>query len=583
MSTIEAAKPATKTGPSGILRDALGGLVAGLYSIPEGIGYAQLAGLPPMLGVYSGMAPVAAGALTTGSVLMITTFTSAIALTTEGVLEGHDLTNNTQAVFTISLVAGIVMVLLGVFKLGKLVNYVSNSVMTGFVMGVAILITVGKFDDIFGYKPTGESNKVVEAFDILVHPGEWEPATVAVGIGTIVGVFALKAFPPTKRIALVAGVVIGTAVVWLFNIDTQVIASVATIPSGLDALPVPGGVADLPDVTLIPELLAGSLSVALVALAQGAGIRPAFPNPSGKEASASRDFFGQGVGNVVGSLFQSPGTGGSLSRTAVSVEGGATSRWAGIFAAIWLIFLVVLFAPVVGEIPEAVIGGLLFVIGVEIVTGRIPDARLAWRTGRRPALLFAVALALSLIVPLQWAIIAAAALSLVDFVASAGNEARFRQCTLEDEGWLISLDELPTSLEPGEILVLSYQGPNFFAEVPALIDATPKPQPGAPPSVVVLNVGLLSAVSSTFLKSLGKYHDELTGAGSGVVLSGVSDQMRSTLQATRLFDRLGADNVLGLEYHLGANLDVGFERGLALLTELQAAQSAAPGTGQLDA
>ena len=97
-----AARPAG-SGGGDVARDAVAGLVAGLYSIPEGIGYAQLAGMPPMLGVYAGMAPVAGSAVTTGSVLMISTLTSAIALTTKGVLESADLTGNTQAVFTLML------------------------------------------------------------------------------------------------------------------------------------------------------------------------------------------------------------------------------------------------------------------------------------------------------------------------------------------------------------------------------------------------------------------------------------------------------------------------------------------------
>ena len=146
------------------------------------------------------------------------------------------------------------------------------------------------------------------------------------GLGSIALVYLLRWFPPTRRVALVLGVVIGTAVVWIFDIDTSLISDVATIPSGLDAIPIPSGSADLPDLSLVPELLVGSLSIALVALAQGAGIRPAFPNPDGARASSSRDFLGQGVGNLVGSIFQSTPTGGSLSRTAVSVEGGASSR-----------------------------------------------------------------------------------------------------------------------------------------------------------------------------------------------------------------------------------------------------------------
>jgi len=194
----------------------VGGFVAGLYSVPEGIGYASLAGISPMLGIYSGMVPVAIAAATTGSVLMMSTLTSAIALTAGGILDGAGFSSDqfTQAVVTMSLLAGLIMAGLGVLKLGRIVNYVSNAVMTGFVTGVAILIMVGKADNIFGYDPTDVSNKVVKAFDIVIHPGQWDPTTTVVGVGTIVLAFALKAVPRLERYALVLVVLIGTAVVW---------------------------------------------------------------------------------------------------------------------------------------------------------------------------------------------------------------------------------------------------------------------------------------------------------------------------------------------------------------------------------
>ena len=366
------ATPAAKGGIGNII----GGFVAGLYSVPEGIGYASLAGLNPMLGIYAGMVPVAVAATATGSVLLMSTLTSAIALTTGGILDGSGYTGSQipQAVFTMTLLAGLMMVLLGVLKLGKVVNYVSNAVMTGFVMGVAILIMVGKFDDIFGYDPSGFSNKVVKAADILLHPGDWDPTTTVVGLGTIVAAFVLKKVQKLERYALVLVVIAGTAIVWALGIDTLLISDEATIPTGLAALPIPSA-STLPDLSMVPTLLLGSFSVALVALAQGAGIRPAFPNPDGSRSSASRDFLGQGLGNVAGAFFQSTATGGSLSRTAVSADGGATSRVAGYAAAATVVLLVVFLGPVVGQIPEAVIGGLLFVIGVELVMGRVPDAR----------------------------------------------------------------------------------------------------------------------------------------------------------------------------------------------------------------
>lgn len=295
--------------------NAIGGFVAGLYSVPEGIGYAALAGIGPMLGIYAGMVPVAAAFK--GSVLMMSTLTSAIALTMGGILDEAAFTaaQVPQAVFTLALLAGLIMAALGALKLGTIVSYVSNAVMTGFVMGVAILIMVGKASDIFGYDPD-VSNKVVKAVDIVAHPGSWDLTTTVVGIGTIVLAFALKAVPRLERYALVMVVVVGTVVVWLLGVDVAVIADSFTIPTGLAALPIPTSLDELPDPAMIPSLLIGAISVAIVALAQGAGIRPAFPNPDGSPASASRDFLGQGLGNVAGAFFQAAPSGGSLSRTA---------------------------------------------------------------------------------------------------------------------------------------------------------------------------------------------------------------------------------------------------------------------------
>jgi SulP family sulfate permease len=548
----------------------IGGFVAGLYSVPEGIGYASLAGISPMLGIYSGMVPVAIAAAFTGSVLMMSTLTSAIALTMGGILDeaGYTGAQVPQAVFTMALLAGLLMVALGALKLGTIVNYVSNAVMTGFVMGVAILIMVGKASDIFGYDPAGISNKVVKAADIVTHPGSWDPTTTAIGVGTIVLAFALKAVPQLAKYALVLVVIIGTAVVWLLSLDTTVIADNFAIPTGLAALPIPTGLDDLPDLVMIPTLLLGSVSVAVVALAQGAGIRPAFPNPDGSASSASRDFLGQGLGNVAGALFQSTPTGGSLSRTAVGADGGATSRVAGFAAAGTVVLLVVLLGPVVGQIPEAVIGGLLFVIGVELVTGRIPDARLAWQAGRRPMVLFAVTLLLTLTIPLQWAILGGAFLSLAAYVAASGSRPALKSLERDGDDWLMS-DEIPATLPSDVPLLVRYSGPDFFADVPTVAERLPDADPKAP-GVLVLDVGELGAYSSTMLKELAKYHARLAAAGSGLVLISVSEHARATLAATGLLETLGADNVLPADPHLVASVEQGMGRGRDLLEQLRA-------------
>jgi SulP family sulfate permease len=562
--------PEPATGKRGI-GDIVGGFVAGLYSVPEGIGYASLAGISPMLGIYAGMVPVAVAATATGSVLMMSTLTSAIALTMGHVLEGTDYAGVQvpQAVFTMGLLAGGFMVLLGALKLGRIVDYVSNAVMTGFVMGVAVLILVGKFDSIFGYDPTEFSNKVVKAADILLHPGEWDPTTTVVGVGTIVLAFGLKVVPRLDRYALVLVVVVGTLAVWLLDVDTPLISDEATIPTGLAAVPIPTSLDQLPDLTMVPTLLVGAIAIAIVALAQGAGIRPAFPNPDSSASSASRDFLGQGMGNVAGAFFQSTPTGGSLSRTAVSADGGARHRRAGYVAAATVLLLVVFLGPVVSAIPEAVIGGLLFVIGVELVLGRLPDARLAWHTGRQERSLFLITLVLTMTVPLQWAIIIGAFLSLFAFVSASSSRVELKRAVRDEAGWLWT-EDIPDTLPADEPLLLRYTGPNFFAYVTAMGAQLPEAVPGQP-GVLVLDVGSLQEFSSTTLKHIEKYRAEVAEVGSGLVLTGIGDDSRSTLVRTELLERLGDRNVLADDPHVGASIEIGWRRGCELLEELRAA------------
>ncbi|HWJ61479.1 MAG TPA: SulP family inorganic anion transporter [Acidimicrobiales bacterium] len=565
-----------RTGRRRSAGDVVGGFVAGLYSVPEGIGYASLAGISPMLGINAGMVPVAVAAATTGSVLMMSTLTSAIALTVAGVLDqgGYQGAEIEQAVLTMTLVAGVFMAVLGVLRLGRVVDFLSNAVMTGFVMGVAVLITVGKLDEIVGYDPDGASNKVVKAADILVHPGRWDLTTTVVGVATIGGAFALKAISRLERYALVLIVVAGTAVVWILSVDTATIADQATLATGLDALPIPTQSSELPSLAMVPGLLIGALSIAVVALAQGAGVRPAFPNPDGTPADPSKDFTGQGLGNIAGALFQSAPTGGSLSRTAVSAEGGATSRLAGLVAALSVAVLVMVLGAVVGHIPEAVIGGLLLVIGVELITGRLPDARLAWRTSRASRLLFVITFVLTLAVPLQWAVLTGAVLSLLAYIGASTRGARLVRLRHDDLGWLVD-DDVPHVLPDDEPLILRYTGPNFFAVTAAIADRLPVADPDRP-GVLVLDLGRLDRYSSSMVKRLAMYVDSLSHAGSGLVLVGVSERALGALARTGVADRIGPENLLVPDPHIDLTIEHGAAQGTALLRQLRERRNQPP-------
>ena len=159
-------------------------------------------------------------------------------------------------------------------------------------------------------------------------------AAVAVALGTVAVWLAFHLIKPLESFAILLALVVVTAIV-IAHIDVETVGDIASISSSFPPLTVPNFAA-------VPGLLLGGVAVALVALAQAAGISAAVPNPDGSRPNMSVDFMAQGTGNLVGGFFGALPVGGSLSRTGISTSAGAQTRWAGIFAGIWLLALVVI-------------------------------------------------------------------------------------------------------------------------------------------------------------------------------------------------------------------------------------------------
>jgi len=521
---------------TGIVPNLISGLATGLFSIPEGMAYAQLAGVNPIYGLYSGIVAVIVSSLSTGTILMMSTLTSAIALATGSVLTKANIQSSQmpQALFTITFMVGVIMFVLGLARLGMIVNFVSNAVMTGFVAGASLLIILGQEHHLTGYSPVG-NNELQKTINWLQNISQWDRTTVIVSIVTILLMVLLKRVRALEKFApiIVLGVV--TVVVNVFQIPTALVSSIATIPDGLPAFM-------LPNFSLIPQLALGSISVALVALAQGAGISTAVPNPDGSKAGQSRDFLGEGLGNLAGSFFQSMGTGGSLSRTGISVGAGANSRLGGVFAGLWLGLIVLLFGSQAEKVPLAVIGGMLTVIGIELIMARVPSARLVLRTAAwGPIAAMAITFFSALFIPLQDTIFLGAGLSLVLYVVASSSKFRLQQAVrLEDGGWEVR--EAPKTLAPNEATVLVVQGLDFFAEVPALDDQMP-PARGVANAAVILVLRDLKTVTSTAIKWLERYAKDLKSNGSVLMLADVAPAVQETLQRSGAIASLGAENV----------------------------------------
>lgn len=540
------------------LRDAVSGFVTGLFSIPEGMAYATLGGFSAPLGLWSGIVPTIIGSMFARTVLMVTTLTSGIALTGASVLSNAGLKpNDVGAIATLTVMAGVVMLLLGLFRLGGVMAFVSTAVMTGFTTGIAVQIVAGVVDDTTGFSPTSHDTvgKIIEAF---AHVGSWNAATVAVAASTIAVWAVFRFVKPLAALATLIALIGVTVVVTVLGVHVALVSDIADIPRSLPPV-------TLPEVTALPELALGAVAIAMVALAQAAGISTSVPNPDGSRSDPDRDFIAQGAANAVGGLFGALPTGGSMSRTGVSTSAGARTRWAGIFAGVWLALIVLIAGPLAGYIPMAVIGGLLMVIGGELVAGRVRDIRLVARTSWLSLVAMIATFAATTILPLQQSIFLGAGISIVLTAVQIQRRERVIELTRSDTGgWVVHAP--PAKLPSGKTTVLHNTGIGFFAEVPRFEQGLPDIGEAHDAAIVLSVIGMDAVPSATVLMAVERLVVRLRERGIPLVVCGVSPKLQARLKQTKALEVIGPSNVIAATAEFGVALEQAYTRAEALRT-----------------
>jgi SulP family sulfate permease len=306
-----------------LANDLVSGLVMSVVTVPGALANGLLAGVNPVYGVYSVIAGTSVAALFTSSVIMNVDSTSATAIATGDFVGGVSSEEQLGYLVVLGLLVGLFMLIFGILKLGFLVRFISNAVMTGFLSGLGVLTILGQAGDLTGYYSEA-GNKVFQTVDTIIHWREINPATLVVGL-LIIAIIVVLSRTKLDRYSFAIALVIGTVVVLLPVFDSVILVGDTTdIPRGL---PRP----NLPDLALVPSMLVPALTIAIIALVQGAGVSQSKPNPDGEYPDPSGDFRGQGAGNVAVGFFGGIPVGGSLSGTALIQSIGGVSRWANIF------------------------------------------------------------------------------------------------------------------------------------------------------------------------------------------------------------------------------------------------------------
>lgn len=500
-------------GRASLRDDGIAGLNGAVSSVPDGMASGILVGVNPIYGLYACMVGPIAGGIFSSTRLMIIATTSAASLSAGQALGSLQGEARDTALFLMVVLIGALQVVFGLVRTGQLTRFVSYSVMTGFIIGIAVLTILSQLPTVAGYVPTAGNNKVTQTFNLLSNLDRVNLWSLAVAVTTLVLAITL---PRTRlgNYGRLAAIIVPSVLALLFHLDSvQIVRDVGEIPSGI---PMP----HLPSFSALSfDVVTGALAVSVIILVQGAGVSQSVPNPDGSRRSTSRDFIAQGAANVASGLFRGLPVGGSLSTTALTVISGARTRWAAIFAGLWMALLVIVFPGLVSYVAMPALGVLLILASVSTI--KPTEALSIWNTGWPSRLASITTFLSTLLLPIQAAVGIGVVLSALLYVNESSTDISVVELLKRDDG-LIEEHKAPKQLQSNKVTVLDVYGHLFYAGARTLARLLPAPRDAQNP-VVILRLRGRNNVGATLVEVLANYADKIQEVNGRLYLTGISE------------------------------------------------------------
>jgi sulfate permease, SulP family len=390
--------------------DLIAGIVGGLVVLPQGVAFATLAGMPPQYGLYCAMLPAIIAALFGSSLHAVTGPTNAVSMivfATIAPLAVPESDRYVALVLTLALMSGVMMLVLGAFKLGKLVNWIDHAVVLGFTSAVGLLIAVNQLAAFTGVPLTRGAGLVNTLSQFVAQVGSINAAILTVGsITVLAGLAAKRWLPdvPAMLVAMVAGVAAGASVglVWP-GVRVPMLGALA---GGLPPLSMP-----LFDLGTWRLLLGAALAVTLLSLVEAVSIGRAIAIKSGQQIDGNQEFVGQGLANMSAAFFSGYPCSASFNRSGLNYEAGAKTPLASVFAAFVLLGVLMFVAGWARYLPLAATAGILLLVAYGLL--HIDEVRALFKGPRTDIAVFMVTFLSTLLLNLEAAIAVGVAFSLL--------------------------------------------------------------------------------------------------------------------------------------------------------------------------
>jgi len=522
-------------------KDVVAGLVLSALLVPQGMAYAQLAGLPAVTGLYTSVLCLLGYAVFGPSRVLVLGPDSALgpmiaATLAPLLLAGGDPERAVVLASFLAVLVGVVMTVAGIAKLGFVADLLSKPTQVGYMNGLAITIVIGQLPKLFGFSVKADG--LLQEARAFVHglgAGEVNTAAAAVGITSLVAILLLQRLLPKVPAVLVA--IVGASIaVGLFDLQAHGVSTIGVLPRGLPPFGIPRVAW-----TEVPHLLGGAAAISLVALADTMSTSSSFASRRGERVRGNQEMIGIGAANIAAGLFNGFPVSTSGSRTAVAEQAGARSQLTGVVGAVTITLLLVLAPALMQNVPQPTLAAVVMAAALSLA-----DPRGMVRLWRRRRMEFWVCLAALLGVALLGVlpgILIAVALSILNVFRRAWWPHQAELGRVSDMAGLHDTESYPAAeLMPG-LLVYRFDAPLIFANARAFGDhvrAMTEERPGL--RWIVLAAEPITDVDTTASDMLADLDEWLNDRGVALVLAELKDPVREKIERYELTRTLSPDH-----------------------------------------
>jgi high affinity sulfate transporter 1 len=520
--------------------DIISGVTVWGVMVPVAMAYAEMAGLPPEAGLYTAFAALLGYAIFGTSRQLKVTTSSTMAVMSAAVvvaMQPRDLASYAALTAALALIVGVILLLAGVARLGFISDFLSKSVVTGFVFGLALVIAIGQIPKLLGL-PSGEGDFFQQLYQVITNASLINPYTLIVGVSALIVIFLIKRFFPRLPSGLVA-LVLGILAVSIFNLDEYGVSIVGEIPTGL---PAPG----LPQVSLadLPFLITGALGIVFLAVGESLGGARSFAAKHRYEINPDQELIALGAANISAGLFQGFTVDASLSSTATADEAGERTQLSSIVTAVMIIITLLVLAPLFHNLPNAVLGAIVIASVIGLMD--VAELKRFYGSNRIDFVLAMVAMFGVLTTDVLTGLLIAVFLSLLIILYRASRP--YIAVLGKVPGQVATYGDIsrhPENAQVPSLLIIRLDAPLYFlnanlarGQILELVMAS-QPRPAA----ILLDLGASADLDVASLDMLKNLVRELDEAGVDVLLAQVRGRVRDRLRKAGVMAEIGEDRI----------------------------------------